>query len=338
MSGSSFRDSKWGRRSITVPAVWIAALVFMPLSIVILPVALVFDLVRGKPRLPTARTWVFGLAYLGWELIATLFAVTMWVASGFGVLLRTRRFQEAHRKLQVVWAESHVRTLESVLGLHLEVEGAEHLSPGPVVLFSRHASMIDTLIPIKVADTQHLGCRYVLKNELLWDPALDIIGHRFPNYFVDRTGGSSSDVVAEVGALAAGTRDDEVFVIFPEGSRFTPAKRERAIEKLTESSPEVAERARKLVRTMPPRTGGPIAALDQAPPHADVVFLAHTGLEGLAGPRELWRAVPFRHPVTVGVWRFPRSMVPADPDEQLAWLYDRWSEVDTWIGDHATEG
>jgi 1-acyl-sn-glycerol-3-phosphate acyltransferase len=129
-----------------------------------------------------------------------------------------------------------------------------------------------------------------------------------------------------------------VFVIFPEGSRFTPAKRERAIEKLSESNPEVAERARKLVRTMPPRTGGPIAALEQAPPHADIAFLAHTGLEGLAGPKELWKAVPFRHPVKVGVWRVARSEVPSDPDEQLAWLYERWAEVDTWVGDHSTEG
>jgi hypothetical protein len=88
---------------------------------------------------------------------------------------------------------------------------------------------------------------------------------------------------------------------------------------------------------MPPRTGGPIAALSQAPAHADIAFLAHTGLEGLAGPRELWKAVPFRHPVKVGVWRVARSEVPTDPDEQLAWLYERWAEVDTWVGDHAAD-
>jgi 1-acyl-sn-glycerol-3-phosphate acyltransferase len=144
-------------------------------------------------------------------------------------------------------------------------------------------------------------------------------------------------VVREVGALAAGTRDDEVFVIFPEGSRFTPAKRERAIDKLSESNPDIAERARKLVRTMPPRTGGPIAALADAPPHADIVFLAHTGLEGLAGPKDMWKAVPFRNPVKVGIWRVPRSDVPTDPGRQLEWLYERWTEVDTWVGDHSAQ-
>ena len=91
-------------------------------------------------------------------------------------------------------------------------------------------------------------------------------------------------------------------------------------------------------RTMPPRTGGPIAALQNAPADADIVILAHTGLEGLAGPKELWQVVPFRHPIQIELWRIPRAEVPTDPDDQLAWLYDRWAEVDTWVGDHQLPG
>ena len=153
-----------------------------------------------------------------------------------------------------------------------------------------------------------------------------------------RSGGNSGSAIDEVGALAAGTRDSEVFVIFPEGSRFTEAKRARALEKLRDSNPAAAVRAEKLTRTMPPRTGGPIAALQNAPANADVVVLAHTGLEGMAGPKELWRVVPFRHPIQIELWRIPRAEVPTDPDDQLAWLYDRWAEVDTWVGDHQLPG
>jgi len=323
---------------MTVPAVLLAALLVIPLSVIIIPVSLVIDLLRGRPRLPTLRVFVFGLNYLAWEVIAISFSAVMWFATGFGLLSGRHWSQEAHRKLQVVWAASHIRMLRRALGMRLEVINSECLAPGPVVLLSRHASMIDTLIPIFIADENHLGCRYVLKNELLWDPALDIIGHRFPNYFVDRSGGNSGSAIDEVGALAAGTRDSEVFVIFPEGSRFTEAKRERALEKLRDSNPAAAERAEKLTRTMPPRTGGPIAALQMAPPGADIVVLAHTGLEGMAGPRELWRVVPFRHPIQIELWRIPRVEVPTDPDEQLAWLYDRWAEVDTWVGDHQPPG
>ncbi len=338
MAASSVRDSTITRRLVTVTGVVVAAVAIVPLSVVIIPLAVVVDLVRGRVKLPTLRVFVFGLNYLAWELIAIGFAGAAWVVSGFGLLLRTRGFQEAHRKLQVVWAASHVRMLRNVLGLRIEITGGEHLGPGPVVLLSRHASMIDTLIPIHVADEVGLGCRYVLKNDLLWDPALDIIGHRFPNYFVDRSGGNSTSAIDQVGTLAAGTRDDEVFVIFPEGSRFTEAKRDRAIEKLRESNPDAAERAEKLTRTMPPRIGGPVAALQKAPPNADIVVLAHTGLEGLNGPKDMWRAVPFRYPVQVELWRIPRSEVPADPDAQVAWLYDRWAEVDTWVGDHQHPG
>ncbi len=335
MSASSLRESRLGRRAVTVPAVLLAALVLYPASLLVLPAALVFDLLRGRPRLPTLRVLGFGLTYLGWEVVAIMVSAALWVASGFGLLLRTRAFQEAHRKVQVHWARSNIRNLRRFLNMRLEVTGAELLGPGPVIVLSRHASMVDTLIPIQLADDVGLGCRYVLKDELLWDPALDLMGHRFPNHFVDRSGGNSEAAVAAVGDLAAGTRDTEAFIIFPEGSRFTEEKRDRAIEKLSVSNPAAAERARKLTATMPPRTGGPLEALSRRPKGADVVVIAHTGLEGLAGPLDLWRVAPFRHAVRFEMWRIPSEQIPEPREELLEWLYDRWAEVDAWVSAHA---
>ena len=297
MATASIRDSTISRRLVTVPSVLVAAGILLPLSVVILPVSAVLDLLRGRHRLPTTRVLAFGYSYLVWEVIAVVTAVVLWVASGFGLALRTRLFQEAHRHVQVVWAASHMAALKSTCGLELDVTGMENLPPGPVILLSRHASIIDTLIPIQLTAAAQLGCRYVLKNELLWDPALDIIGHRFPNYFVDRSGGNSVSAVDKVAALAAGTRPSEAFVIFPEGSRFAPAKRERALEKLRGNNPVLAERAEKLTHTMPPRTGGPVAAL---------------------------RAYELR----VNNIQVNRNL--------LSWLYDRWDEVNTWVGDHQT--
>ena len=334
MATTSLRDSALSRRLVTVPAVLVAAVVLIPLAVLILPISALADLVRGRGHIPTARVLAFGYSYLVWEVIAVLTAAVLWLASGFGLALRTRFFQEAHRRVQVVWAASHMATLKTTCGLELDVTGIENLLPGPVILLSRHASIIDTLIPIQLTAEVSLGCRYVLKNELLWDPALDIIGHRFPNYFVDRSGGNSASAVDRVADLASGTRATEAFVIFPEGSRFAPAKRERAIEKLRENNPVLAERAEKLTHTMPPRTGGPVAALRARPTGADVVVLAHTGLEGLAGPRELLRAVPFREPVRIDLRRFAGSDIPDDDEGRLNWLYDRWNEVNTWVSDH----
>jgi len=32
-------------------------------------------------------------------------------------------------------------------------------------------------------------------------------------------------------------------------------------------------------------------------------------------------------------WRFPAADVPSDRDALIAWLYDRWLELDDWIGE-----
>jgi 1-acyl-sn-glycerol-3-phosphate acyltransferase len=330
----SAADRPWSRRIITVPAVLVGALIVFPASIVVLPALALWDTIRLRWRFPTVRVYLFGLVYLAWEVVAMVVGAALWLAAGGGLLLDRPWFQEAHRRLQVIWARSVMANLDRILSLRVEVTGAEHLAPGPVLLFSRHASMLDTLVPIVLADPLGMRCRYVLKHELVWDPALDVIGHRFPNYFVDRSGGNSTEVIAAVGELAAGTGPDDVFVIFPEGTRFTEAKRDRALEKLRSSDDELAARAEKLTHTLPPRSGGPLAALERRPDGADVVFLAHTGAEGLATIGDLIRAVPFSRPLRVELWRVSGSEVPETPKERLGWLYDRWAEVDAWVGDH----
>jgi 1-acyl-sn-glycerol-3-phosphate acyltransferase len=207
------------------------------------------------------------------------------------------------------------------------------MTPGPMVCFARHASLVDTLIPIQVFSAHDITCRYVLKSELLWDPALDIIGQRFPNYFVDRSGRNTAAELANLSELAAGMSDDEAFVIFPEGSRFTPEKRARAVEKLRDSDPELGALADKLTQTMPPRAGGPMAGVDGCP-RADIVVMAHTGLEGLASLKSLIRSAPFRRPVEVECWRIPRSEVPEGVEERREWLFRTWGRVDDWVAEH----
>ena len=65
--------------------------------------------------------------------------------------------------------------------------GTRSIAPGPVVLMMRHASLVDTLLPTVLVLRRHrIRLRYVLKRELLWDPALDLAGNVLPNYFLDR--------------------------------------------------------------------------------------------------------------------------------------------------------
>lgn len=322
-----------GRRIRSVPAVLVGFVVVAPLLIVALPVIALFDLVRGKPSLPRARFAVFAIWYLAWEVAAVGASAALWVATGFGRAVDRPWSKRAHSRLQARWVSSILGVAQSVLGLRLEVDGAEHLADGPLIVLCRHASMVDTLVPAKILFDHGLGVRYVLKEELLWDPALDIIGHRLPNYFIDR---SSPDMAAEIDgiqALAAGAGPDEAVVLFPEGTRWSPSKRRRAIEHLRENDATLARRAEHLEWTMPPRPGGTLALLAGLPA-ADVVIVRHTGLEGLAGPKEALRLLPLRRPVQVSITRIARADVPRDPQAQRAWLLDRWDEVDAWVRTH----
>lgn len=335
MASQSLRETKLGRRLITVPAILGGAAAMVFLAIPILVIGAVFDLLRGKPKLPTVRVALFGIVYLAWEVFGVLSGVVLWFASGFGLLLGQPPFIRAHRWLQVAWANNLLNSLRRFLGLRLDVTGAECCSPGPVIVFSRHASMVDTLLPAHLLTTHGgLDLRYVLKHELLWDPAIDIIASRIPNHFVDRSGKDTAAELQKIGALAGGMADTESFTIFPEGSRYTPSKRERAIERLEETDPVLAERAKRLTNTMPPRRGGVLTVLGAAD-EADVIIVAHTGLEGMNGPKEMWKAAPFRRTVQVEMWRVPRSEIPEDDAGRMDWIFDEWEKVDAWVTAHA---
>lgn len=327
------RQDRLSRRLKTVPGIFLGALIALPALIVILPLSILFDVVRGKPRCPTGRVTLFGAWYLLWEIFAVTSAGVLFIASGFGALLSTRPFIQAHRWIQVSWANSLLGAMAVLLRMDLQIDNTDAITRGNLLVFSRHASIIDTLLPAHILSTYgKLDLRYVLKQELLWDPALDIVGNRIPNHFVDRSGNDTPAELRAIGALAAGMDDRECFTIFPEGSRFTVAKRERAIERLEATRPDLAERTKnELTHTMPPRTGGPLAILESAP-DSDVMFIAHTGLEGLAGVKDLWRSVPFRAPVRVTMWRVPRADVPLDEAGRIRWMFDEWAKVDSWVG------
>ena len=120
------------------------------------------------------------------------------------------------------------------------VDGDHVVIPGPILLFIRHASIADTLLANVIATRRHgLLLRYVLKNELLVDPAIDIAGNRLINYFVDRRSGDTATEVARVEALAADLTEDEGVLIYPEGTRYTDEKAARIREKVAEFSESV---------------------------------------------------------------------------------------------------
>jgi 1-acyl-sn-glycerol-3-phosphate acyltransferase len=190
--------------------------------------------------------------------------------------------------------------------MKLEVEGLECVSPGPILLMSRHASIIDTILPIRVlSGALGMTLRIVKKRELLWDPCVDVISHRMPRVFVRRGSGNSGRELERVEQLLGGVNGDDVVCIFPEGTRFTPEKRRQIVSKLRREHPELAARAERLRNLLPPKPGGALALLNRQP-DMDVVFCAHTGLEGAVRLQDfksgvlLGRTVKIRYPKPTG--------------------------------------
>ncbi|MBT8192713.1 MAG: 1-acyl-sn-glycerol-3-phosphate acyltransferase [Acidimicrobiia bacterium] len=325
------RRNTLARRFRSVPTVvglFIAITLLFP---VLAALALAFDLIRlvtGHSRFVAIRLTIVGWVYLAAEVVGIAALAVVWLATGGGRMRRP--FTGGTYAIQRWWAETLFSVIRRLFGLRVEVEGSEVLAPGPIHVFMRHASIIDNLLPSALITAPHrIKLRYVLKRELLSDPALDIAGSRLPNYFVDRAGGGASEV-ASVQELGMGLGSDEGVLIYPEGTRFTPERREQALARLEEKDPGWIGRARQLTTVLPPRPGGPLALLDVTPP-ADVVIAAHVGLDGFSHIRKILDGGLVGGTIRVRFQRYAFDSIPTEQQGRVAWLYDRWAEVDAWI-------
>jgi hypothetical protein len=83
---------------------------------------------------------------------------------------------------------------------------------------------------------------------------------------------------------------------------------------------------------LPPRPGGAIAAI-AACPDADVIFVAHAGLDNIVTIGDVWGKFPIDQVIRARWWRVPSEQIPraADHEAQVQWLYGWWERIDAWI-------
>lgn len=315
-----------GRRWKTIPGLFLAAIVLTVAIPIWVPVALVLDAVRGRFRFPVARLLTFGVMWAWLETAGVVASGVFWITGQRG----NHRF---HYALQRWWAARLMTALKWSTGLTLRVEGLDALRPGPVMLFARHASLADSLVSAYVTTSlARMNPRYVLKKELLADPCLDVVGQRLPNHFLDREAADTAPELKALEDLVAPLDEHGVGVIFPEGTRANPTKRERSLERIAQSFPERAERLSSLKHLLPPRTAG-AAALLRGHPTADVVMAWHVGFEGLDTFGGILRALgrPLT-PIRLSLRRVARAEIPASsPDDMEAfvrWIDREWLRMD----------
>jgi 1-acyl-sn-glycerol-3-phosphate acyltransferase len=315
-------------------ALLVLVLALLPLLVV--GAALLSLVLPGRWRV--LRLLGFALAYLLIECGALAAALGLWVASGFGLRLHSPAFERAHYALLRGVLDDVVAAARRLFHLELDTDQVSWSplddgvpgSAGAMVVLARHAGPGDSLLLVHtLMNRDHLRRpRIVLKAELQWDPLLDVLLNRLPAVFVTRGG---PDVAERIGDLARDLGDEDALLIFPEGGNFSEGRRRRAIDRLLgKGLLSQAQRAEQMRHVLPPRPGGVTAAL-RAAPHADVVLVAHSGLEHLSTLADVWDGLPMDGAVRLRWWFVPAEQVPHDPAAQEDWLYEHWAELDRWL-------
>ncbi|MCU0699243.1 MAG: lysophospholipid acyltransferase family protein [Myxococcaceae bacterium] len=318
--------SRYARRAVTIPAMMLGFVFALALAPLALPACVLVDLARRRPTMPTTRLAGFFVSYLFTESIGLVQLFALWLACLGSKERLARRAWTVQRR----YVGMHMWFVERLFSLRFHVEGDELVRPGPLLVFVRHSSIVDTIIPgVFIANRHLIELKYVLKKELLVDPCLDIAGNWLPNHFVARDGSDTDGEIAKVRALKHGLAENQGVLLYPEGTRFSSGKRTRSLERL-KADPLAHERASRLVHLLLPRPGGALALLDAAPA-CDVLFVGHSGLEGFSSFKEIWSGRLTGRTIHIRFWRERADSIPAGRDEQLAWLQRCWERMDAWL-------
>ncbi|WP_181310091.1 1-acyl-sn-glycerol-3-phosphate acyltransferase [Nocardioides campestrisoli] len=324
------------QRFLVAPAVvGLALLAWVTLPLWLIVAAALSPLLPGRWRLPRIA-WL-ALVYLTAEALLLVVLLAWWLASGFGRRIRSPYFAGLHYELVEGLLVVLFREARRVLRLRITTDGPTpaRFPDHPVLVCCRHAGPGDSFT-LMYALMHWYGRepRVVLKDTLAWDPAISVLLHRLPARFISPNPERGEDLEAQIAGLARELDTDDAFVIFPEGGNFTPARREKAIDRLQRLGMRgMADRASRMIHVLAPRPGGFLAALEAAP-EADVLMVAHTGLDHMLTVGDVWRELPMDKELVMRWWQVPRAEIPADRDAQIEWLYDWWARIDTWVDEN----
>jgi 1-acyl-sn-glycerol-3-phosphate acyltransferase len=338
------------RRLVLAPMLIALALGVILLSPLLFLLALLSGLagLLRAGRMRNLRLVSFAVVWLSAEIVALVMMFGMWIISGFGGRLHTEPYQERHYAVVRRFLDSLYRGAEKTYGLRVSIDEPaptpeERLArlARPVIVLSRHAGPGDSFLLVhQLLTVYQRRPRVVMKATLQFDPSLDVAGNRLPNVFIKRRETGERIYTDQIERLARGLEPAGALVIFPEGGNWTPARWRRGIRRLEHAGRrDLAERARDMPNLLPPRPGGTLAAV-AACPDADVIFVAHAGLDTITSIGDVWRRFPVDQVIRAKWWRVPFDEVPrtADHEAQLQWLYGWWQRIDRWITENRPDG
>jgi len=331
------------RRLVLAPLVIVIACGFIVLSPFLALLALVSGLLaRSRAgHMRSLRLVGFMLVWFVAETVALVVLAGLWVVSGFGGRMRTEPYQSRHYAVMRRLLDTLYEGAERTYGLRIEIaepdltgeELAARLTR-PVIVLSRHAGPGDSLLLVhQLLSVYQRRPRVVMKASLQFDPSVDIVGNRLPNVWIKSRQAGEHIFTEQIARLARGLDGRGALVIFPEGGNWTPGRWRRGIRRLESAGrTDLAERARDMPNLLPPRPGGALAAI-AACPDADVIFVAHAGLDNIITVGDVWGKFPIDQVIRARWWRAASDSIPrsADYEAQVQWLYAWWERIDAWI-------
>ena len=319
----------WKRIIIAVPLFITVGLVLLLTSPIWLIVLGAYDLIARR-RFASVRTLMTMTSYFCLEIGSIIGLTLIYPVSWFPS--QRARYQRYNINCQAWWGRNFFRTIIKLYNVRFLPEGEELLFNGPVILLARHTSTIDAVIPAYYTTIPYgIMTGYIMKDELLWDACLNISMQRLPNVFIQRGPGAGATETERIKELASNLHRNQVITIFPEGTRYTPKKREKIIKKLEKRGDHKAvERIKRYKNVLPLRHGGALALLE-ATPASDVVFLGHTGLENSRTLKNFWAGHLIDRDVKLRFWRVSKDEIPAGEEERKDWLDEQWHKLDEWV-------
>jgi 1-acyl-sn-glycerol-3-phosphate acyltransferase len=330
------------RRLVLAPLVVVVSIVLIAVT----PVLAVLALISGLIALPrggqmrSLRLTGFAVIGLAAETTTLFVLAGLWIAAGFGRRLDTEPYQARHYTVVRRYLDVLYGGAERTYGLHVDIEepepsGEERIARAtrPVIVLSRHSGPGDSFLLIhQLLSGYARRPRVVMKAALQLDPSLDVLGNRLPNVFIRHDETGENIFTTQIEGLARGLDRHGALVIFPEGANWTPGRWRRGIRRLEAKDPDLASRARTMPNLLPPKPGGALAAIT-ACPEADVIFVAHAGLDSIITVEDVWSRFPINQVIKARWWRVPYNQVPRDAEHeaQVKWLYDWWKLIDAWI-------
>lgn len=159
--------------------------------------------------------WIRSLIYTGLLFLSVL-------VYAFGVIGSAPLGPHARFRVAESWARVNLWMLRHICGLSYSLEGLDNIPNDNCVVYIKHQSVFETILPFAVFPVQSI----VLKRELMWIPILGWALHCIRPIAIDRSAGATAvkQVVRQgKDRLAAGCW----VIIFPEGTRMRPGATRR---------------------------------------------------------------------------------------------------------------